>query len=187
MLREQFGPDDDSTPLGWDAVYAFEGEHGVVLPEPYRSFVATIGDGFHSGPPYYGLMPLGMLPPDWGAGRPERQLSKPFPLTGRWICEGDEAPELDDEISPVYDHGSLVLGTDGCGMYWHLIITGEHRGHIYLIDEMGATPFGAEFGPTTATPGFAGWVSHWADAKDWWDRQDTPAPATPPGPEKREQ
>lgn len=60
MLREEFGP--DSTPLGWDAVYAFESEHGIVLPEPYRSFVATIGDSSYSGPPDYGLMELGTLP-----------------------------------------------------------------------------------------------------------------------------
>jgi hypothetical protein len=56
----------DSTPLGWDAVYAIEGEHGIILPEPYRSFVATIGDGSYSGPPDYGLMEFGVLPPDWG-------------------------------------------------------------------------------------------------------------------------
>ncbi|MFE9592032.1 hypothetical protein ACFYOP_08110 [Streptomyces sp. NPDC006294] len=29
--------------------------------------------------------------------------------------------------------------------------------------------FGAAFGHTTAESGFAGWVAHWAAAKDWWD------------------
>lgn len=184
MLREEFGP--DSTPLGWDAVYAVESEHGIVLPEPYRSFVATIGDGSYSGPPDYGLMELGVLPPDWGAGRPERNLGKPFPLTGQWIWEGGNAPEPDeDELAPVYDHGSLILGTDGCGMYWHLIVTGEHRGHIYLIDEMAATPFGAEFGLTSGKPGFAGWVKHWAEGKEWWDRQEATALSSSPDTEER--
>lgn len=184
MLREEFGP--DSAPLGWDAVYAFESEHGIVLPEPYRSFVATIGDGSYSGPPDHGLMELGVLPPDWGADRPERDLGQPFPLTGQWIWEGGGAPEPDeDELAPVYDHGSLILGTDGCGMYWHLIVTGEHRGHIYLIDEMAATPFGAEFGLTSGRPGFAGWEKHWAEGKEWWDRQEATALSSSPDTEER--
>jgi hypothetical protein len=30
-------------------------------------------------------------------------------------------------------------------------------------------PFGAEFGYTTARSGFAGWVRHWIEGKDWFD------------------
>lgn len=168
MLREQFGP--DATPLGWEAVRAFEAEHGIVLPEPYRSFVATIGDGASAGPPEYGLMGLGVLPSYWGAGRPRRELAAPFPLTAQWMWEGADSPEPSyEQLAPVYDYGSLVLGTDGCGMYRHLIVTGEHRGHVWLIDEAGAAPFGAEFGFTTGEPGFAGWVRHWGTGKEWWD------------------
>ena len=178
MLREQLGPDDD--PLGWDAVFAFEAEHGVTLPEPYRSFVATISDGSFIGPPDCGLLELGVLPADWGAGRPKRHLGKPIPLNAQWIWEAGDLPEPDEEqLAPIYDHGSLVLGTDGCGMYWHLIVTGEHRGHIWPIDEMGATPFGSEFGYTTGQSGFAGWVRHWAAGNDWWDA------ATPSGQDQR--
>ena len=168
MLLKVFGP--DNTPLGWDAVHAFEAEHGIVLPEPYRSFVATVSDGSYAGPPDYGLMELGDLPPDWGASRPERCLAKPFPLTAPWIWEDDELSAHEEEtLASVCDHGSLVLGTDGCGMYWHLIVTGESRGHIWLIADVGATPFGAEFGNTTGKSGFAGWVEHWAEGKEWWD------------------
>jgi hypothetical protein len=168
MLREQFGP--DGAPLGWEAVRAFEAEHGIVLPEPYRSFVATVSGGSNAGPPEYGLMELNVLPSDWGAGRPRREPAAPFPLVEQWIWDGGDAAEPDeDELAAVYDHGSLVLGTDGCGMYWHLIVTGEHRGHVWLIADVGATPFGAEFGFTTGEPGFAGWVRHWAADREWWD------------------
>ena len=53
-------------------------------------------------------------------------------------------------------------------MYWHLIVTGPHRGHVWQINDAGAQPFGAEFGYTAARSGFAGWVQHWVDGKDWF-------------------
>ncbi|MFF3455414.1 SMI1/KNR4 family protein [Streptomyces sp. NPDC002730] len=171
VLRAAFDPELCEPPLGWDALRAFEAEHGIVLPEPYRTFVAEIGDGCTDAPTEYGLIPLADMPSDWGDDRPRRDLAKPFPLTEQWLWEEDPRPEeeIDALLDPVFDHGSIVLGTDGCGMYWHLIVTGEHRGHIYLITGEGAGPFGAPFGFTTAEPGFAGWVKHWASGKSWFD------------------
>jgi hypothetical protein len=174
-LRAAFGVDDGGeSALGWEAVRAFEAEHGVVLPEPYRTFVAEVTDGSYQGPPDYGLVPLAELPDDWGDGRPVRDLSRPFPLTTAWLWEDDEDDDRSEEElaeleAAVFGHGSVVLGTDGCGMYWHLIVTGPHRGHIWNISGEGAAPFGAEFGHTTAESGFAGWVAHWAAAKNWCD------------------
>ncbi|MFC4895750.1 SMI1/KNR4 family protein [Streptosporangium amethystogenes subsp. fukuiense] len=152
-------------------MHAFEAEHGIVLPEPYRTFVAEICDGSDSGPPGYGLVPLADLPGDWGDGRPRRVLAQPFPLTKMWMWEEDPRPqeEVDPVLEQVYDHGSIVLGTDGCAMYWHLIVSGPHRGHVWQISGEGAVPFGAEFGFTTGNPGFAGWVKHWAAGKPWFD------------------
>jgi hypothetical protein len=173
-LREAFGVDDGGrSALGWEAVRAFEAEHGVALPEPYRSFVAEVTDGARQGPPDYGLVPLAELPSDWGEARPRRDLAKPFPLTEAWLWEEDDRPEeeLDALLAQVFDHGTVVLGTDGCGMYWHLVVTGPHRGHIWNISDVGAVPFGAEFGHTTGEPGFAGWVAHWAAGKEWFDAE----------------
>ncbi len=64
-----------------------------------------------------------------------------------------------------------MLGTDGCGMYWHLVVTGPHRGHIWNISGKAPLMFGAEFGFTTADPGFAGRVGHWAAGKPWFDAE----------------
>jgi acyl-coenzyme A synthetase/AMP-(fatty) acid ligase len=168
ILRSAF---ETGSPLGWEAVHAFEEQHGIVLPEPYRTFVAEICDGSAFGPPDYGLMELGSLPDDWGDDRPIREMAKPFPLTEDWVWEDEDRPdeELGELLAPVYDHGSLVLGTDGCGMYWHLIVAGPHRGHIWSITGEGAIPFGAEFGYTTGRSGFAGWVQHWAEGKPWFE------------------
>jgi hypothetical protein len=40
--------------LGWPAVHTFEAAYSLVLPEPYRSFLAEVGDGCPDGPPAYG-------------------------------------------------------------------------------------------------------------------------------------
>ncbi|MFF8683099.1 SMI1/KNR4 family protein [Streptomyces sp. NPDC015237] len=161
-------------PAGWEAVRSFEAEHGILLPEPYRTFVAEVCDGLRAGPPYYGLLPLAQTPSDWGPDRPDRLLAKPFPLTTAWLWGEDGGALSDQEVEArrdaVFDHGSLLLGTDGCGMYWHLIVTGPQRGHVWLIDEDGAVPFGTRPGTSLmpGTPGFAGWVVHWAQGRSWF-------------------
>lgn len=177
-LREIFAPRFEAVPpAGWEAVRSFEAEHGIVLPEPYRTFVAEVCDGLRAGPPCYGLLPFAQTPPDWGSHRPERVLSEPFPLTATWIWEnheGDEEAqseaELEARMDAVFEHGSLLLGTDGCGMYWHLVVTGPQRGHVWLIDEYGAMPFGTSSGtsPMPGAPGFTGWVTHWAQGRCWF-------------------
>ncbi|MEU1178478.1 SMI1/KNR4 family protein [Streptomyces sp. NPDC005820] len=164
-LREAFAVDDGgASALGWEAVHAFEKEHGVVLPEPYRTFVAEISDGSHQGPPEYGMVGLAE------AAR-KQDLGRPFPLTQGWLWEEEEGPYDDPDavIEQVAHHGSLTLGTDGCGMDWHLVVTGPHRGHLWLVTGEGALPHGAEFGHTTAGPGFADWVRHWSEGNDWFD------------------
>ncbi|MEU6803581.1 SMI1/KNR4 family protein [Streptomyces neyagawaensis] len=179
-LREIFASHPDAVPpAGWEAVRSFEAEHGILLPEPYRTFVAEICDGLRAGPPYYGLLPLADIPSDWGSHRPERRLAEPFPLTEAWPWE-DEGGEGDEEtlseqefearLDPVFDHGSLLLGTDGCGMYWHLIVTGPQRGHIWQIAGEGAFPFGPQSPEALmpGTPGFTGWVTHWAQGRPWF-------------------
>jgi hypothetical protein len=169
LLRTAF---PEGVPLGWEGVRAFEGEQGIVLPEPYRTFTAEIcGGAYAAGPPEYGLVALGTLPDDWGRNRAKRDPAKPFPLAETWIWEGDpEADEKPDELyDAIFGHGSIVLGTEGCGMYWHLILNGEHRGWIWMISGEGAAAYGAESGWTTAEPGFAGWVKHWVGGNDWFD------------------
>ncbi|MEV7793559.1 SMI1/KNR4 family protein [Streptomyces sp. NPDC087512] len=178
-LREVFASRPEAAaPAGWEAVRSFETEHGIVLPEPYRTFVAEICDGLRAGPPHYGLLPFAHNPVDPHSGLPERLLAAPFPLTGSWKWEedGEELSEQEFEAleEAVSVHGSLLLGTDGCAMDWHLIVTGPQRGHVWLIDEFGATPFGTspDASVMPGNPGFTGWVTHWAQGRSWF--ADTP-------------
>ncbi|MFF4253209.1 SMI1/KNR4 family protein [Streptomyces sp. NPDC001663] len=166
-LRAALGVDDGGeSALGWEAVRAFEAEHGVVLPEPYRTFVAEVSDGSFQGPPEYGLVGLAESAKGQDPG-------KPFPLTELWVWEEDDGGYEDPDavIEQVVHHGSLNLGTDGCGMDWHLVVTGPQRGHLWLVTGEGALPHGAEFGSTAAEAGFAGWVKHWSEGNDWFEAE----------------
>ncbi|MFF7579150.1 hypothetical protein ACFZBE_29870 [Streptomyces sp. NPDC008061] len=111
------------------------------------------------------------LPNDWGNAEQKRDLSKPFPLAApcMWEEDSDRFEDADKILEQAYNHGSVVLGTDGCAMNRHLIVAGPHRGHVWLITDVGSVPFGKQFGYTTAEPGFAGWVRHWAANKPWYD------------------
>lgn len=172
-LRAAFPAEHCLPPLGWDGVRAFERAHDIVLPEPYRTLVAEICDGCTEGPPDIdGLIPLAALPADWGPDDTQRVLAEPFPLTEAWVWEDDPRPyeEIEPLIDAVSNHGSVVLGTDGCGMYWHLVVTGPQRGRLWNISDVGAAPFGAVFGTTAATDGFAGWVGLWSTTRrPWYD------------------
>ncbi|MFJ3643128.1 hypothetical protein ACIPRD_25695 [Streptomyces sp. NPDC090108] len=40
---------------------------------------------------------------------------------------------------------------------------------IDQVEPGAARDLGAPFGGTTAEPGFAGWVRHWAGDREWFD------------------
>ncbi|TDD60711.1 SMI1/KNR4 family protein [Actinomadura darangshiensis] len=171
-LRDAFAPEHREPPLGWDALRRFEAEHDVVLPEPYRTFVAEICDGYTGGPPGYRLVELAGAPVGTPDGHVQRALAEPFPLTEAWLWDADDSrseEEIRAVVERVFGDGSIVLGTDGCGMDWHLVVTGPHRGHVWNICGEGAQPFGTGFGHTTGRPGFAGWVEHWVSGEPWWN------------------
>jgi hypothetical protein len=148
--RFELGP-----PLNDDEVTAFEREHGVSLPEDYRAFITTIGNG---GPdrrggagPYYGLHPLHA----WATslrGRPRQNtLATPFPAEpGRWPFDPD------DDDDPYC--GALALSHHGCGYHSILVVSGSARGRVA---DNGDPPDGPAF---TSDADFLGWYERWLDA-----------------------
>jgi hypothetical protein len=148
-------------PLPNSRVVAFEQSHEISLPGGYREFIQCIGDG-GDGPPHYGLNPLGQ--PACDMRGEERafwtnlpHVGKPFPFTRYWIWEGGQA--TDEGTEDAVTHGSICIGNEGCGMYWHLIITGAERGNVWMITDEGIQP---------ACPkrDFVTWYEDWLDGKD---------------------
>ena len=146
-------------------VARFEARAGIVLPADYRRFILEVGDG-GEGPPYYGLLPLGATPandvPDDLLRGYSDLLSKPFPFVEHWIWEQEEPSEEVDARWETVSHGNLILGHDGCGMYWTLVVSGEQRGRIWLQTDMGIQPCA----PSLT---FLEWYEVWLDGgEDWW-------------------
>jgi len=155
-------------PLGWPGVERFEAENAVILPEPFRTFVADVGNGCAEGPPEYGLVALGE-PADGSTEQPGGRLvapgsvRRPFPLTEPWVWEDDDRigssgqgdPDAEALLEAVHSDGFVALGTNGCGMDLVLVISGAARGEVWDISGEGAA---------RAAPTFDAWVRDWAQA-----------------------
>lgn len=118
---------------------AFERAYGVALPREYRRFLLEVGDG-GEGPPHYGIVPLGHVPDDYQLSADEvlGRLAEPFPETEAWVWEDE--PDPDPERIEAVGSGALVLGTDGCGLYSLLVVTGDERGKIWTLADVGVAP-----------------------------------------------
>nr|WP_246213986.1 SMI1/KNR4 family protein [Kitasatospora viridis] len=166
VLQAAFPVEWREPPLGEEDVAVWEDEHGVRLPEPYRSFITHITNGSSYGPPEDGgLLPLGWLPPGW-PDQGDRDPATAFPLEQAWPWEDEEvtATDFDQRTVDVYNHGSIVLGTDDELSYWLLVTTGPQRGKIWLVSEVGAYPY-----PGPEAIGFVEWVQRWQAGSGWWD------------------
>ena len=96
-----------------EAVRAFEARHGVRLPDEYRVFITTIGNGRGKGPPDGGLVQLGapICGEPWPGARYWSELPdilEPFPFTKTWIWG---SWDQEDETS---DEGDFFELTYGC-------------------------------------------------------------------------
>lgn len=131
----------------------FEGAHSVRLPNEYRKFVTVLSSGCRGGPPDSGLTPPGEdveLPsPNMYA-----RLSQPFELRERYVLGNAQR----------FLQGLLVLGADGCGQFWLLVVTGPARGQIWSLSEEALQPWYGR--------GFYDWMEHWLrNGVDWWNAQ----------------
>ena len=103
----------------------FESNHSVRLPEDYRRFLATIGNG--GAGPFFGLEPLGAF---------GRDLSKPFPLTqATEHLSKNELERLGDR-----DEYPGVLESLPSGLR-HLLVLGRERTDLrHALEREGRLP-----------------------------------------------
>ena len=144
-------------------IETFEKLHGITLPEEYTSYLLNIANG-GDGPPEYGIVKLGGVASDMSEQEKHNwsslsSVKKPFPFTGAWITEEDE--ESDEGNFSDIDSGSIFIGNDGCGMYWHLIVTGPERGNMWLLTGEGISP-------TTPRHTFLSWIEAWIDGNEYF-------------------
>ena len=109
--RYQLGP-----PLSEVELAAFEATNRVRLPEAYRQFLSTVGNG--GAGPFYGLSPLGTF---------GRDLSRRFPFT----TATDILPELDQLPDRGICPGVLAFCHTGCGWFAYLVVNGPTYGTIW--------------------------------------------------------
>jgi SMI1 / KNR4 family (SUKH-1) len=175
-------------PLPVSVIEAFEGRHGVSLPEDYRSFITEVGSG--GAGPYCGLLLFGKDDDDrdWEGGGLVGDPGKPFPHTTAWNLpdsfwggEPDLPPgtpqEEEDRMMEAWDRelgqhywnpaimdGAIPICHLGCALRQWLVIHGERRGHVwndFRADWRGLSPvLGESGGPVT----FADWYGGWLDA-----------------------
>jgi hypothetical protein len=57
------------------------------------------------------------------------------------VSEVSPSSKTTTSASTVYNHGSIVLGTDDSLSYWVLVVTGPERGKVWLVTGVGAYPY----------------------------------------------
>lgn len=146
-------------PLPEKSIAEFERELAIVLPNGYRQFLLHIGNG-GDGPPHYGMLSLGLNAiDDIPASDILPNIGRPFPFTEYWVWEGEDT--VDEARYAQTFHGSLNLGTDGCAMYWLLIVNGSERGQIWNWTDVGIQPL-------APARDFLSWYEYWLDGRDDW-------------------
>ncbi|OVE78467.1 hypothetical protein BVX98_00080 [bacterium F11] len=124
------------------AIASFEEKHSISLPPAYRNYLLYIGNG-GDGPPDHGIARLGEVADDMSSAQKNNWISlknirNDFPFTRDWIWEDDEVS--DEGTMDQINFGNLYIGNEGCGMYWHLVVSGPDRGTIWQFTGEGIIP-----------------------------------------------
>lgn len=145
------------------AVARFERAHAITLPESYRRFITTVGDG--GAGPHYGLFRhdgtdwpnyVQQLEQDLAGLRntdfPHASDFQPWPKAKP--CTRHPDPE--DSYDPCWLAGTVALDEVGCGAFYRLVVTGPARGQVWLDDL-------ANDQGLSAGPDFRDWYVQWLD------------------------
>jgi hypothetical protein len=131
--------------LTQEAIADYERQHEVQLPEGYRLFLRTIGNG-GPGPLWSGLFPMA------------------YPVTFRSQIDPAVGPEahmllVESAVPPrkVNPCKGIPLANLGCGAEWELVISGADRGNIWFFAE-------GNVEPCQPKCDFLAWYDRWLDS-----------------------
>lgn len=109
-------------------VEAFERKHRIRLPQEYRRFLLEVTRDVDCM--------RGNATGDMLYWKHAKYLDKPFPFTQTWQREYDEEGEYleSDPTDQEVTQGTITVYLDGCGISYGLVVTGEARGQVWMID-----------------------------------------------------
>ncbi len=137
-------------PASLSYVETFEKRYGIQLPEAYKAFILSVGNGGNSrqnsgAGPYYGIYPLGanldqLVPENPAVFLKKACCLQPDIDERQWenltrILDADDTPDniYDEELENLYA-GILPLGFQGCSYVHGLVLNGVHKGKIVNAD-----------------------------------------------------
>lgn len=169
--RKTFGADSHQyelgKPLSSEEVFRFEESQGIDLPESYKEFILTIGNGgpgYYGGAgPNYGIYPLG----DFGYMESTAQYMADECIINSTLTEKqwklltafDEKLDPDSlEYENTYNKlfsGLMFIGTMGCNGQMMIALNGKDTGCVVYIDQDLSQPAVKE--------NFLDWYEKWLD------------------------
>jgi hypothetical protein len=177
--------------LDSSALATFERNNRVVLPDDYRYFITSVGNG--GAGPYYGIFKFGEEDSNWGycawdQGQLIGEVGRPFQHTRAWNADDDfwsrkpdfenaDNDDAEDEMWERWDaeleksywcrsimDGAIPICHLGCAKRQWLVINGPERGFIWnddRCDEIGIYPAVTN---ELARMTFTNWYLTWLDA-----------------------
>ena len=147
----------------------FEETHKIKLPEDYRQFLKTIGNGGCG--PSFGLFKLETGIYDIPFNKKQSEiinLNKEFKFTNFWNLEENPKEDYDkwlDEYDDIkWANGMIRINHLGSGMYSNLIISGKEKGNIWIdsrTNEGGIYP--SNYYNKAIKNDFLSWYLHWIE------------------------
>lgn len=139
-----------------EEIASFEECQSIKLPQAYRVFLKSVGNGCKSMLDGHRLNDL--------ENCSHQVLSEPFLLEKFWLWEDDErdADVIEEEMRNKVYRGNIELINLGCGMSYNLIITGKCRGEVWNFTDVGVQP-------CCEQQDFLGWFELWLDNQDATD------------------
>lgn len=169
--RKIFGADlheyEWDVPASNEEVIRFEEHYNITLPDEYKAFITTLGNGgpgsYGGAGPFYGIYPLG----DFGyLEHASKYMSGESVIDStltkaKWKLLTAFAEKFDSDseaYNQYYDRlfsGLMFIGTQGCNFQTMLILNGPDAGRVVYIDQDLQQPIVKE--------GFLDWYENWVD------------------------